>query len=64
MIQPSEIEEYFKEKKCFDSMGWTGEYHVSAKDIIDLLIDLKNNQNDSDKKNGKDNVSGDACSAT
>jgi hypothetical protein len=39
VIQPKEIEEYFKHKKHEDDMGWTGEYHLSAKDILDFLID-------------------------
>ena len=42
-IQPTEIEKYLTEKgkKIFDDMGWTGEFKVSAKDIIDMLIDFE-----------------------
>lgn len=44
-IQPTEIEKYLTEKgeKIFDEMGWTGEFKVSAKDIIDMLIDMELN---------------------
>jgi hypothetical protein len=42
MIQPKEIGIYFdkKEKRIIDEIGWTGEYHLSAKDILDFLIYL------------------------
>lgn len=42
-IQPAEIEKYFdeKNKRIIDDMGWTGEYHLSAKDILDLIIDIQ-----------------------
>lgn len=43
--QPSEIEKLMKEKfenqKIDDEFGWTGEYRLSAKDILDIIIDLK-----------------------
>jgi len=43
--QPSEIETYFNEKqnhkRIHDDLGWTGEYSLSAKDILDLIIDLQ-----------------------
>ena len=40
-VQPKIIEAYFneKDKRIIDDMGWTGEYHLSAKDIIDFIID-------------------------
>jgi hypothetical protein len=42
-LQPTDIERYFndKGKRITDDLGWLGEYHVSAKDIIDMIIDLK-----------------------
>jgi hypothetical protein len=45
MIQPQEIEKYLnnKNKRILDKVGWTGEYHVSAKDIIDMMRDISNN---------------------
>ncbi len=41
VLQPSDIEACLNitDKKIFDELGWTGEYHLSAKDILDLLID-------------------------
>lgn len=44
MIQPKDIEEYFKDKKIIDDIGWTGEFHVSAKDILDCFIDLRHKE--------------------
>ena len=42
-LQPAKIEEYFikKEKKIFDEFGWTGDFRLCAKDIIDMLIDFE-----------------------
>lgn len=44
-VQPTDIENYFikKEKKQMDEMGWTGMFVVSAKDVLDFIIDRKNN---------------------
>lgn len=44
-IQPSEIEKIlntddYKHLRIDDDLGWTGEWRISAKNIIDLLIDL------------------------
>ncbi len=39
MIQPDKIAEYFKDKRIFDEEGWTGEYKVTSKDILDFIID-------------------------
>lgn len=39
-IQPEQIEKYLINKRLMDEMGWTGEFRVSAKDIIDMIIDL------------------------
>lgn len=40
-IQPKEIEEYFndKDRRLDDEFGWTGEYRLSAKDVLDFTID-------------------------
>jgi hypothetical protein len=44
--QPSEIEKVMKEKlearKIDDEFGWTGEWRLSAKDVLDVIIDLQN----------------------
>lgn len=44
--QPSDIEKLMKEKlearKINDEFGWTGEWRMSAKDILDVIIDLQN----------------------
>lgn len=44
--QPSEIEKLMKEKlearKITDEFGWTGEWRMSAKDVLDVIIDLQN----------------------
>jgi len=42
-IQPKDIEKYCDEKEWrnYDKDGFTGKYVVSAKNIIDMLIDLK-----------------------
>lgn len=44
--QPSKIEELMKEKleslKINDEFGWTGEWRLSAKDVLDIIIDLQN----------------------
>lgn len=48
-IQPTEIEQLIKEKladrKIDDEFGWTGEWRMSAKNVLDLIIDLQNNPN-------------------
>ena len=46
-LQPTQIENYLtdKKKRLYDNMGWTGEFTVSAKDILDMLIDLKQPDN-------------------
>lgn len=41
ILQPEYINERFKDKKFTDHLGWTGTYILSAKDIIDVLIDFK-----------------------
>lgn len=47
--QPSDIEKLMKEKlktrKINDEFGWTGEWRMSAKDIIDVIIDLQHRNN-------------------
>lgn len=44
--QPSEIEKLMKDKldarKIDDEFGWTGEWRLSAKDVLDIIIDLQN----------------------
>jgi len=42
--QPEEIEKYCIEKyrKTHDAFGWTGEFKISAKNILDIIIDLQN----------------------
>jgi len=44
-VQPSEIERLLKGKylhlQIIDEFGWTGEWRMSAKGMLDLLIDLK-----------------------
>lgn len=40
-IQPKDIDEYFKNKKEFDDIGWTGQYSLCNKDILDFIIDFK-----------------------
>lgn len=44
--QPIEIEMLMKEKWDYrminDNLGWTGEWRMSAKDVLDLIIDLQN----------------------
>ena len=44
--QPIEIEKLMKEKWDYrminDDLGWTGEWRMSAKDVLDLIIDLQN----------------------
>lgn len=48
-IQPTEIEQLMQEKlanrKIDDEFGWTGEWRMSAKNVLDLIIDLQNNKN-------------------
>ncbi len=41
-LQPKDIEKYFDSKgwRNYDEYGWTGEYVVSVKNILDMLIDL------------------------
>jgi hypothetical protein len=43
--QTSEIETLMKEKlanrKIDDEFGWTGEWRMSAKDVLDVIIDLQ-----------------------
>lgn len=43
-IQPTEIEQLMQEKladrKINDEFGWTGEWRMSAKNVLDLIIDL------------------------
>ena len=43
-IQPTEIEQLMQEKladrKIDDEFGWTGEWRMSAKNVLDLIIDL------------------------
>lgn len=44
MPQQELIEKYFKDKGnkgLYDGNGWTGEFHLSAKDIINMLLDLE-----------------------
>jgi hypothetical protein len=43
MIQPKKIEQYFHEKNkgITDDFGWTGEFKLTAKDILDFIIDLR-----------------------
>lgn len=47
IIQPSEIEkvmiEKLTERKINDEFGWTGEWRMSAKNVLDILIDLTRN---------------------
>lgn len=42
--QPEQInkilEEKYGHKKEYDEFGWTGEYTLSNKDILDIIIDL------------------------
>lgn len=42
--QPDKIEEYmkreFSDKMINDDMGWTGEFSLSNKNVLDLIIDL------------------------
>ena len=44
--QPIEIEKLMKEKlehrMINDDFGWTGEWRMSAKDVLDVIIDLQN----------------------
>lgn len=44
--QPSEIAKLMKEKldtrKLNDEFGWTGEWRLSAKNVLDIIIDLQN----------------------
>lgn len=44
--QPIEIEKLMKEKlehrMINDDIGWTGEWRMSAKDVLDVIIDLQN----------------------
>jgi len=44
--QPIEIEKLMKEKlehrMINDDLGWTGEWRMSAKDVLDVIIDLQN----------------------
>lgn len=44
--QPIEIEKLMKEKlehrTINDDFGWTGEWRMSAKDVLDVIIDLQN----------------------
>ena len=44
--QPSEIVELMMEKlehrMINDEFGWTGEWRMSAKDVLDVIIDLQN----------------------
>lgn len=44
--QPSEIEKLMKDKldarKIDDEFGWTGEWRLSAKDVLDIIIELQN----------------------
>lgn len=57
MIQPTDIEKYLTEKgkKIHDKMGWTGEFHLSAKDMIDLLIHFNmENENEVPRRNRLD----------
>lgn len=46
ILQPNELnkmlEEKYVQKRIFDEFGWTGEYSLSCKDIIDLIIDFSN----------------------
>lgn len=46
--QPAEIEKVMAEKfelqKIFDESGWTGEWRLSVKDVLDVIIDLQNKQ--------------------
>jgi len=41
-IQPIEIEKHCIDKyvKVHDEFGWTGEFKLSAKNILDIVIDL------------------------
>jgi len=43
--QPSEIEKLMKEKlehrMINDEFGWTGEWRMCAKDVFDVIIDLR-----------------------
>lgn len=47
-IQPTEVEQLIQEKladrKIYDEFGWTGEWRMSAKNVLDLIIDLQNDQ--------------------
>ena len=45
-IQPIEIEKYCIDKyvKVHDEFGWTGEFKLSAKNILDIVIDLTKNE--------------------
>lgn len=44
--QPTEIEKLMKQKlehrMINDEFGWTGEWRMSAKDVLDVIIDLQN----------------------
>lgn len=44
--QPSDIEKLMKEilkhRMINDEFGWTGEWRMSAKDVLDVIIDLQN----------------------
>lgn len=46
-IQPTEIEQLMQEKladrKIDDEFGWTGEWRMSPKNVLDLIIDLNTN---------------------
>lgn len=46
-LQPKEIEKYFTnlKKRQYDEHGWTGEFTVTAKDILDFIIDLRKTPN-------------------
>lgn len=41
-VNPNDIMKYFdeKNKRIIDEFGWTGQYNVNAKDILDFLIDV------------------------
>jgi len=46
--QPSTIQkimmEKFQSKKLEDEFGWTGEWSLSVKDVLDIIIDLQNTE--------------------
>ena len=48
IVQPSTIKKVlegnkYRDRMIFDEFGWTGEYRFSEKQILDIIIDLKNN---------------------